>query len=986
VAGPQDNIVDQILDDYLANQAKPEIVPFTGASSGTGSKFDPINQQILSDYGYQRQFIGPRGGQNIGAQQDAFNRAILADDPRALQNYQLADPETLSQYTGVDLEQGPTPGRAIRDLTFLPDAIKLDPEKGPDAVTRILQDNYREAGVDFPPDFDWNVRTDPTMDNQFIFNDPVTGSVRPVNPPGMNLEDIKAFSTPLAAEILPAIGTMALTKNVPASILAEAGGHYAWRKYNLESQKEKGYIPDNYPVDAQAMKDAGWVALFSGGAAGAYSLYKTINQIGGLSSTLDQSAFMNSWDQLNAEGLIDPKTMTSPQVLMAGGVDTQGIPLEQYLKNRSAEPGKWGKLLSEKYRDQEQQLAVIVDNLINDFGISREQADAMAGQYIKKEAGEDIQAVVQTDISQLKGSFEEEITNLTSQADNILTDLTAGKVTPQEAGLAIRNTAVTAKALNRSKFDEAFEDAYKMAGFKGNAKPFDYSSLVPLLDRALKKESERALPDTKLIGTLNLIKGQIDSARNAKFSFDAFTKDLRGIQGEINKLANMGGEYGELVTLRDELVEIRKNALQNKNPKALERYQEGEELFKRNRAEFDNDIIKRITNTQEASKDLFKMGDKEAYNNLVTVLRNNVDTSYLSKLIDDPENTGAFYGIRDGLRGDFYSKIVDDTNPDGLLRPKGGNQYNKWMGENETLLKRFFNEDELSEFTSPGDFINNFNNRIKEQQDLIDAVGNNNTLKSIVKSDTPETIFDSTWNRTNATPTMELKEVLDRQGANELIDTYKSYIARDLLNNVQKPSKFILGDKAINGNSLIKYANDYSDQLTEWYGRPFVNGLLKIGNRLRVFDDANIAELGVDEGSLFKILNQGARTYVGLFTTAGRLLTSVKLAKASIERARYMNLLVNPDKLAEAISRAKTFDHPATNLLVRTLGREGQENIFEGDTVYSDETPRAPVTTEGLMMLGPGAQQDEETVEALYNRGGHVIKTLTVPLKYGFSK
>jgi hypothetical protein len=982
VAGPQDNIVDQILDDYLANQAKPEIVPFTGASSGTGSKFDPINQQILSDYGYQRQFIGPRGGQNIGAQQDAFNRAILADDPRALQNYQLADPETLSQYTGVDLEQGPTPGRAIRDLTFLPDAIKLDPEKGPDSVTRILQDNYREAGVDFPPDFDWNVRTDPTMDNQFIFNDPVTGSVRPVNPPGMNLEDIKAFSTPLAAEILPAIGTMALTKNVPASIVAEAGGHYLWRKNNLEFQKEKGYIPDNYPVDAQAMKDAGWVAAFGTGAAGAYKLYRFLNKLDSPAVPLDKEAFMEAYEGLQKEGIVDPNMLTSPQVIMAGGgEDVSAMGLEAFLRNQAGKgDNKYGRLLSQKYRDQEEKFVTIVDNLVNDFGISREQADAMTSQYLRKESGEDIQTVVRTDISELQEPFEQEIANLSTQADNILTDLTAGRVSPQEAGLAIRNTAVTAKALNRSKFDEAFEDAYKMAGFKGNAKPFDYSSLVPLLDRAMKKEGERALPNTNLMGTFNLIKGQIDSARNAKFSFDSFTKDLRSIQGEINKLANMGGEYGELVTLRDELVEIRKNALQNKNPKALERYQEGEELFKQNRAEFDNDIIQRITATQQSSSDLFKMGDKEAFNSLVTVLRNNVDTSYLNKIIDDPENTGAFYGIRDGLRGDFYSKVVNDTNPDGLLRPKGGNQYNRWMGENETLLKRFFNEDELAEFTSPENFINRFNDNIKQQELLKEAVANNNTLRGVVKSDTPETIFDSTWSKDNITPTMELKEVLERQGRTDLLDNYKAYIANNLIKNTSSKSRLVLGEKTFNGQKLIDYAENYNDQLTEWYGRPFVNGLTKIGQKLRSFDDISVAEMSMPRKLLFQALNQGARTYVGLFTTAGRMLTTLKIAKFGLEQSRFLNLLTNPEELANAISRAPTYNHPLTKLIVRATGREGMEAYTD------DETPRSPVTTEGLMMLGPGAQQDEEALKTLYNRGGHVMKTLTVPLKYGFSK
>jgi len=981
MAGPEEDVIDRMLNEYLANQITTT-PPFTGASSGTGSRFDQIDPQLLRDFGYQapRFGVGPRQGPATGAQQEAFNRAILGDDPRALQDYQLATPETLSRYTGVSLDEGPTPGRAIRDLTFLPDAIKNNPELGPDAVTRILQDNYRAAGVDFPLDFDWNVRNDPTMDNQYIFNDPATGKVRPVNPPGMNLEDIKAFSTPLAAEILPAIATMALTKNVPAGIMAEAGGHYLWRRANLNDQKEKGYIPDNYPVDAQAMKDAGWVALFGTGAASAYKLYRFLNKLDSPAVPLDKEAFMEAYENLEREGIVDPRMLTSPQVIMAGGgEDVSAMGLEAFLRNQAGKgDNKYGRLLSQKYRDQEEKFVTIVDNLVNDFGISREQADAMTSQYLRKESGEEIQTVVRTDISQMQEPFEQEIANLTNQADKILTDLTAGRVTPEEAGLAIRNTAVTAKALNRERFDTAFEDAYKMAGFKGSAKPFDYTSLIPMIDRAIKKESERALPNTKLIGELNMMKGQIDTSPNGKFSFDAFTKDLRALQSEINRLANVGGDYGELIPLRDEFIEIRRNALQNKNPKALEKYDEADALFKANRTEFDNDIIQRITATQQNSKDLFRAGDREAYNGLMTVLRNNVDTSYLNKLIDDPENTGAFYGIRDGLRGDFYSKVVDDTNLDGLLRPKGGNQYNRWMQQNETLLKRFFNEDELAEFTSPENFINTFNDRIKQQELLVDAVANSNTLRRVVKSDTPETIFDSTWSKDNITPTMELKEVLERQGREDLLDQYRAYIANDLIKGTSSKSRLVLGENTFNGQKLIDYANNYNDQLTEWYGASFVGGLKTIGERLRSFDDISVAEMSMPRKLLFQALNQGARTYVGLFTTAGRMLTTLKIAKFGLEQSRFLNLLTNPEELANAISRAPSYNHPLTKLIIRATGREGLEAYTD------DETPRAPVTTEGLMMMGPGAQQDEDIVEALYNRGGHVMKTLTVPLKYGF--
>ena len=56
---------------------------------------------------------------------------------------------------------------------------------------------------------------------------------------------------------------------------------------------------------------------------------------------------------------------------------------------------------------------------------------------------------------------------------------------------------------------------------------------------------------------------------------------------------------------------------------------------------------------------------------------------------------------------------------------------------------------------------------------------------------------------------------------------------------------------------------------------------------------------------LYNILNQGARTYVGLFTTAGRALTAGKMAKGALEKSQEMRLLTNPEALYEAIMTAK---------------------------------------------------------------------------------
>lgn len=952
--------VDKALDSKLANSPK------LNEDSLTQPQAD-----ALSQYGYKPvNFPGvyqPTSKLSTDVR-EAAEKGILAGDPLVTKDFMSQmDPQFLSQYSGVDYDVEVTPGKAIETLELLPEDVRNDPKEGPDSITKILQDNYRDAGFT-NPQFNWDVRVDP-FTKDYIFNDPFTGKPRPVNPPGMNMGDFTAFMKPFAAEIGPAIIAAGITRNPVIGVATEAMGAYIYRMNALEGMQDKGYLPVGYDINMESMKQAGLVGAFGAAGGTAYKIYKMWKGRGMSAVPIDEDEFIEAYEKLSKDGVVDPDELTSPQVVMS--VDAAGAAnVERYLKNQSNLDTPFGKKLREKYANQEELFTRIVDNLINTQGVTRAQAEESANLYIRQQTGQDIQEAVATDVARQTVPIDQKIADLDTQANEMLSNLTSGRISGDEAGKQFRDATVQLKQARYDKVNSDYDDAYKMAGFKGNAKPFDYSVMEKTLDKIIANQSQAGLPNKQILDIATTLKGGLKNKKN----FKQFKGDIRQLQSNINAIASKGGDFSDLITIRDAMDQIRVGALKNGDPKALKTFNAAEDAYKQADAAFDNNIIKQITDLQKSSSDLYQLGDKQAYDRLLSVLRSNKDTSYLNKILD-PENADAFEAIRQGLRGDFFSKVVDDTNPDGLLRPKGGKEYDSFMNDNRKLLERFFDEDELTDFLNPEQFIRAFKRNQAELESARNAIDSTGALRNIVKTDSPEAIFSSSWSKDKLSVTAELRKALGR--SRELTEQYKRYIAKDIFDEVSDDSKLVIGRSAINGKKLIAYADDYSAQLAEWFGPDFPRQLKGIGEELQVFDEVNVAGLAPEQSTLFNIINQGARTYVGLFTTEGRMLTALKVAKAYTEKARFMDLLTNPNKLYDAIKKSKQMNQADRSVLARAFGRE------TGDA-FTDDEPQSQ--TQPLEVLyEPNLQvPDEEQLQL--NRGGHVTRKLNIPLQYGFGE
>ena len=215
---------------------------------------------------------------------------------------------------------------------------------------------------------------------------------------------------------------------------------------------------------------------------------------------------------------------------------------------------------------------------------------------------------------------------------------------------------------------------------------------------------------------------------------------------------------------------------------------------------------------------------------------------------------------------------------------------------------------------------------------------------------------------------------LTTTGNRELIDAYKSYIYKDFMGKTQIDGS--LGRKTFNAAKMEKYLDEYGDAMEVWFGKKFRKQLTDISAKIKPYDNLGMAQLTEADHAFIRSIDSLARAYVGKFTTPGRVLTAVKTIYGSGAANRQLKLLSDPDKLYNTIMKNRWQKNPVLKTVVRELGRVFYREEIDEPTLQPD------VTSEETLQFGPGYQEDQQN----FRLGGHVIKDLGVPLRYGYGR
>ena len=985
--------LDQLLEEYESGAL---------AIDQDAKTAEEIELQNLSKYGYKpvsddlmTNFF-TRAREQIStdekARQTAINRGILADDPYFIENFLMNAPGSVrAEYTGIDVTGG-AEGDVIRQLELLPNDVRGNL----DSVTKILQKNYTND-FDIPRTYDYNVRVDPNTE-RLIFNDPLNNNQPTViNPEGIQSGDFLAFAETIAVELGAALAggyggvfTAPVTGGTlnPATlgVASEVMASYLWRLQNLDYLDEQGYLPEDYNKNFQAMKDAGFTALGGIGAIAAFKIAKVAFGIGkpGYKFPIDEDEFIESFNNVQKQG-VDPKELTSPQVVLASATAdaTQEVfspvaSAEAGLRDVAETIGPRGDELRAKYAAQEKKATKEVEGAFESAGTSKEDALYESGAIERSIQGREFKAVADQGIGfePLLKQADDEIIKFSDETDTLFRDLTEGKLDFSTAGKQIREGSIKVKDAAYKKVDAKFEEAAKIANLN-RGKPFDLSSMNSFLKTFDRRLLDQALPDRdqrKIV--TNLLKKIADNPKQSKKAYDS---DLSSIRSLITDAANKGRDLGPLISVRDELLKVRKNAL-GKNTEGSKVFKEAELEYRQFNDDFNNDLTSRFFGLQEASNNLFKKGDKQAYDSVLNFLRSNITKNadgtlsspeFIDKILLDPINESGLQGLKKGVINDFYNKVLKEQG--GQISPKGEEALNNWLKQNGDIVKKFFDEDEILQFNNAEDFIRKYKARelsLKQAQQRAARDPELQNLEKVVDLTNPEDVFITTWKAGKITPTRALFNAVNNTGDDSLVNSYKAYIYKDFLGKTAGKGTF--GQNIFDGRSIGKYMDEYGDAMSLWFGPEFVENLTKIGKKLEPFDNLGKQVLKDEENALLQATNSLARAYVGLFTTPGRVLTAFKtIGKSELSR-RQAEYLIKPEKLYDAIMTDRVLRDPGVRALVRTLGK-----IFGETSPMFDADLQSDVTEEETLQLGPNYQQQ-------LNRGGHVQKKLGMPLKYRF--
>jgi len=982
--------LDKLLEDYESGAL---------AIDQDAKTAEEIELQNLSKYGYQpvQKVPAALGGFDAGlseeyARNQAIRKGILADDPYFIENFLKDAPGSVrSEYTGVDVTGG-AEGDVIRQLELLPNDVRGNL----DSVTKILQKNYSND-FNIPRTYDYNVRVDPNTE-RLIFNDPQNNNQPTlINPEGIQSGDFLAFAEPLAAEISAGIAggvagvfTAPVTGGVvnPATlgITSEILATYLWRLQNLDYLDEQGYLPEDYDKNFQAMKDAGFTALGGIGGAAAFKLAKLAFGIRnpGKRFPLDEDEFIESFETVKKQG-VEVSDLTSPQVVIAAAAEdpnkiikSPAEEVEESLRKVAEGDSPSGAALREKYAKQELEGRQKIEGEFETAGTSRQEAAYETGASERVIQGREFQAAADQGIGfePLLKQADDEILKFSNETDTLFRELTEGKLDFNTAGKQIREGSIKVKDAAYKKVDAKFEDAAKIANLN-RGKPFDLSSMTSFLKTFDRRLLDQALPDRdqrKIV--TNLLKKIADNPKQSKKAYDS---DLSSIRSLITDAANKGRDLGPLITIRDELLKVRKNAL-GKNTEGSKVFKEAELEYRQFNDDFNNDLTSRFFGLQEASNNLFKKGDKQAYDSVLNFLRGNITKNadntlsspeFIDKILLDPINESGLQGLKKGVLNDFYNKVLKEQG--GQISPKGEEALNNWLKQNGDIVKKFFDEDELLQFNNAEDFIRKFKARelsLKQAQQKAARDPELQNLEKVINLTNPEDVFTTTWKAGKITPTRALFNAVNNTGDDTLINSYKAYIYKDFIDKTSSSGTF--GRDAFSGKAIAKYVDDYGDAMSLWLGPEFVENLGNIGKKLAPFDNRAGKALGKEENAILQATNSLARAYVGLFTTPGRVLTAAKtIGGAELGRKR-LQYLRDPELLYDALMKDRWQKNLVVRGVVRFLGR------IYGDTSGTfDADLQSDVKEEDTTLFGPGFQQQ-------LNRGGHVQKKLGMPLKYRF--
>jgi hypothetical protein len=234
-----------------------------------------------------------------------------------------------------------------------------------------------------------------------------------------------------------------------------------------------------------------------------------------------------------------------------------------------------------------------------------------------------------------------------------------------------------------------------------------------------------------------------------------------------------------------------------------------------------------------------------------------------------------------------------------------------------------------------------------------------NQVTKLVEGADPEGVFDLLWTKGKIT---KVDTFLDMVPASKQTE-FKNLIFRDFLEKT-KPINGVFDTSAIS-----KYLVDHGDQLKSIYGEEFTNGLRSYNKLIK--DISIIApKIGIGDAQFAQLVNVMARSYLGIFTRPGRMITAATKVTERFRRKSFEEMLLDPAELAKRIRTKQFLESNEGQVFfstARALARAYEKT--DGDFRDMDSDPETSFPTQERII-----DMDLEGLEM--NRGGNPLMEL----------
>lgn len=698
---------------------------------------------------------------------------------------------------------------------------------------------------------------------------------------------------------------------------------------------------------------------------------------------------------------------TTPQIMLEAseelGINIGGAPrktaetLQAALESIRKEGGPLAQQVDEIMSGQEAQMAQKYQMLL-DQGLGTKQAlQQLAGINTKKITGTatDLNKILSEPQIARVNETTNEIQRLTDGAIDSIDNLTANRLTKQEAGASTREFFE-----QKIKEGEELIDAYynRLGVDAGGGRAiYDPTSLIEKVKGLQTGEGRRILqsfrkdnPALDDILKLPKLKKTADGRQYKNISYEQIKGMIEDVNGKLQE--NLSSSEKRVYTqLKDTLLDFRSSALATQGDDVAQMARIIDEGYSTFKDTFKTGVINKIT---KARSGRYTTGEGSVMDALL-LQGTKKDKEFVKDIING-NTVGADVAktnVQSWLRGELYNL---GRQADGSIDPSRitDAQLSGFLNKYGTLLDDYL-PDEVGRIRKLPNVINDMTRGIKEQERLLTILKSDPELGPIFDDmgraqlhNDPSQFFTRLYGRGPLVtggktqvavnvPALE-RTVRILKGRNDatsrqVLGDLRMYAAKDLDDEVSLATKSVNG--LVDPLAFKQHLTTMEQPLEILFGKKFVKGLGEYERMIRYLMPKGVGSgtgaeafqqaLKQAEADALKVGTDVTRAYIGIFTRPGRFLTALLRQVSTKQQKKLTDLMLNPDKITSEYAAKQFFGNPFVQMLARQWPR-----FISGPMAPGDERSSSERLEEDMEEMRPQLM-DEKRI-AFFNSGGPV--------------